>query len=100
MSTVSISVEFAAKGGSRTVNLDNLSTSTTIGEVKNQLGVAANSRFGRQNQFESWDNRRTLADYFVANGEKFDCVIQCMIQEGQPDCDNYEEWLAAHRQNH
>ena len=65
--------------------------------LKKQLKVAENSRFGRLNQFENWDNRRTLDDYFVKNNEQFMCVTQCVIEEGQPNCDDYNEWLAAYK---
>lgn len=62
-----------------------------------KLSVRPNSRFGRLNQFENWDNRRPLSDYFVKNGEQFICVIQCVIEDGQPNVDDYDQWLLANK---
>lgn len=92
-----IVVEISSQMGTKKVVLNNISPSTTIGQLKTQLNVRPNSRFGRQQQFENWDNRRSLADYFVRNGEVFSCVIQCIIEDGQSHFDDYQEWLAANK---
>ena len=95
--SVSIMVELSSKGGDNKINLNNIPLSITVGELKNKLNVPANARFGRVNQFESWDNRRTLSDYFVKNGESFTCVLQCVVEEGQSNFDDYNEWLSANK---
>ncbi|CAF3546091.1 unnamed protein product [Rotaria sp. Silwood1] len=60
----------------------------TIGELKTKLSVRPNSRFGRLNQFENWDNQRPLSDYFVKNGtvptidlasRYNDCCVACIL---------------------
>jgi hypothetical protein len=94
---ISITVEISSKGGGNNVELNNIPLSTTIGELKTKLKVRPNSRFGRVEKFENWDNRRPLSDYFVQNGEQFMCVIQCAIVEGQPEFDDYDEWLSANK---
>ncbi|UJR29778.1 hypothetical protein I4U23_017325 [Adineta vaga] len=94
---ISITVSVSTKGGDKETTLNNISLSTTVGEVKSKLNVKPNSRFGRSNQFENWDNRRPLSDYFVKNGESFDCVIQCNMEEGQSAFDDYNEWLSANK---
>lgn len=94
---VSIKVEISAMGGMRKVNLSNIPLSMTIGELKSRLNVRPNSRFGRSNKYENWDNRRTLSDYFVKNEEQFMCVIQCMVEDGQSDVDDYDQWLLANQ---
>ena len=95
--SVNITVEVSAKGGDRMVDLNSIPLSTTIGELKTKLQVRPNSRFGRLQEYGDWDNRRPLSDYFVKNGEKFDCVIQCVMTEGQPSFDDYEQWLSAYK---
>jgi hypothetical protein len=92
---ISIKVEVSSKGGSNTVDLNNIPSSITVGELKTKLNVRPNSRFGRVDKFENWDNRRPLSDYFVKNGEQFMCVIQCVIVESQPSFDDYDEWLST-----
>lgn len=94
-SLVNITVQVSAMRDNTTIKLNNISTSMTIGDLKNQLKVQPNSRLGRSGQFENWDNRRSLADYFVENDESFDCVVQCVVDNGQPSCDDYNEWLLA-----
>lgn len=95
--SISIKVEIPSKGNNRTVDLNNLSSSTTIGDLKAKLNVQPNSHFGRSDQFENWDNRRTLSDYFVQSGESFQCVIQCSVEDGQASFDDYNEWLTAYK---
>ncbi|CAF1035582.1 unnamed protein product [Rotaria sordida] len=92
---INIIVEISSKGSEKKINLNDIPLSITVGELKKQLKVQPNARFGRLDQFESWDNRRTLSDYFVKNGESFMCVIQCTIEEGQSSFDDYNEWLLA-----
>ena len=94
---ISITVEQSAKGGNTDTILNDISPSMTVGELKKKLNVEANSRFGRKDQFEDWDNRRPLSDYFVKNGELFQCVIQCMMEEGQSSFDDYDQWLAQYK---
>ena len=95
---ISIKVDISGKGGSNTVDLNNISSSMTIGALKAKLRVQPNARFGRLDQFENWDNRCTLSDYFVKSGESFECVVQCVIEDGQSTFDDYNEWLAAYKQ--
>ncbi len=95
--SVSITVAVSAKGGNNQVTLDNIPLSTTVGELKTKLKVRPNSRLGRSNQFENWDNQRSLSDYFVQNGESFDCVIQCTMEDGQSSFDDYNTWLSANK---
>ncbi|CAF2569733.1 unnamed protein product [Rotaria sp. Silwood2] len=92
---VNITVELSSQGGNNKVNLNGIPLSLTVGELKTKLQVPPNSRFGRLDQFENWDNRRSLSDYFIKNGEQFQCVIQCVIEDGQSSFDDYNEWLAA-----
>ena len=94
---VSIKVEISAMGGARKVNLSNIPLSMTIGELKSRLNVRPNSRFGRSNECENWDNRRTFSDYFVKNEEQFMCVIQCVVEDGQSHVDDYDQWLLANQ---
>jgi len=93
--SISMTVEVSAKGSDKKVQLNNIPLSTTVGEVKTKLNVRPNSRFGRVNEFENWDNRRPLSDYFVQDGEQFMCVKQCTMEEGQSSFDDYNEWLSA-----
>lgn len=92
-----ITVEVSSSGGNKNIVLNNIPSSTTVGELKTQLKVRPNSRFGRSDQFENWDNRRSLSDYFVQNGESFQCVVQCAMEEGQSKFDDYNEWLSANK---
>lgn len=94
---ISITVEMSSKGRNTTVDLNDITSSMTIGELKTKLNVRPNSRFGRLNQFENWDNRRSLSDYFVKNSESFQCVKQCTMEDGQPSFDDYNEWLLAYK---
>lgn len=94
---INITVEIPAKGGNTKVNLNNIPLSMTIGELKTKLKVRPNARFGRLNQFENWDNRRPLSDYFVKNGESFQCVVQCIVEDEQQSFDDYNEWLLAYK---
>ncbi|CAF3628218.1 unnamed protein product [Rotaria sp. Silwood1] len=94
---INIIVEVSAKGSDNNINLNNIPTSLTVGELKKQLNVPLNSRFGRLNEFENWDNRRPLSDYFVKNGESFMCVKQCVIEEEQSSFDDYNEWLSTNK---
>lgn len=94
---INLTVEISAKGGNKKVVLNNIPSTTTVGELKIQLEVRPNSRFGRSDKFENWDNRRSLSDYFVKNGESFMCVIQCMMEDGQSEFDDYNEWLSANK---
>jgi len=94
---ISIKVEVSSMGGSNIVDLNTIPPSTTIGELKTKLNVQPNSRFGRLQKFENWDNRRPLSDYFVKNDEQFMCVIQCVMTEGQPTFDDYDQWLSAYK---
>lgn len=94
---VNVKVEISAMRGATTVNLSKIPLSMTIGELKTKLNVRPNSRFGRSNKYENWDNRRTLADYFVKDEEMFSCVVQCMMDDGQPDADDYDQWLLANQ---
>jgi hypothetical protein len=94
---ISITVEVSSQGGNKTFALDNIPSSMSVGELKTQLKVRPNSRFGRLNKFENWDNRRPLSDYFVKSGEQFMCVIQCVIEEGQHSFDDYNEWLSTNK---
>ncbi|CAF3750597.1 unnamed protein product [Rotaria sp. Silwood1] len=87
----------SSKGSDTTVDLNNIPLSMTVGELKTKLNVGPNSRFGRLNQFENWDNRRSLSDYFVETGESFDCVIQSVMEDAQRSFDDYDEWLLANR---
>lgn len=92
---INIKVEISAMRANSTVELKEISSSMTIGEIKKKLNVQPNSRFGRANEFENWDNRRPLSDYFVENGESFQCVTQCVVEDGQSSFDDYNEWLSA-----
>lgn len=94
---INITVEISAMGGNKEVNLSDIPKSMTIGELKTKLSVRPNSRFGRLNRFENWDNQRPLSDYFVKNGEQFTCVIQCIIEDGQQSVDDYNQWLLANK---
>ena len=94
---ISITVDVSSRGGENKVELKDIPLSTTIGDLKTQLNVRPNSRFGRVDQFENWDNRRPLSDYFVKNGENYMCVIQCTMVDGQPDFDDYNEWLSNNK---
>jgi len=94
---INITVEVSSMGGSKIVDLNNISPSITIDELKTKLNVQPNSRFGRLQNFENWDNRRSLSDYFVKNNEQFMCVIQCVMTEGQPTFDDYDEWLSTYK---
>jgi hypothetical protein len=94
---ISITVEVSSQGGNKNVVLNNIPLSISVGELKTQLKVRPNSRFGRFNEYGNWDNRRPLSDYFVKNGESFQCVIQCIIEEGQSSFDDYNQWLAANK---
>lgn len=94
---ISIKVEVSSRGGNKIVEVNNISSSTTVGELKTKLNVQPNSRLGRLEKFENWDNQRSLDDYFLKNGEQLSCVIQCAIQEGQPSFDDYDEWLSANK---
>ncbi|CAF5027016.1 unnamed protein product [Rotaria sp. Silwood1] len=96
---ISITVQISSKGSDATVDLNNIPSSMTIGELKTKLNVRPNSRFGRLNQFENWDNQRPLSDYFVKNGESFDCVIQSVIEDEQRSSDDYDEWLLANQRS-
>jgi len=96
---INITVEVSAKGGNNKIDLTNIPLSMTVGELKTKLNVRPNSRFGRLNEFEDWDNRRSLSDYFVKNDEQFTCVIQCVMAEGQPSCDDYNEWLKTNKKS-
>jgi len=93
---ISIQVEVSSSGGNNMIDLNNIPSSTTVGELKTKLNVRPNSRFGRLNEYGNWDNRRPLSDYFVRNGEQFMCVIQCVMTEGQPDFDDYKQWLSSY----
>ena len=95
---ISVTVELSGKGGNNKIILDNLPVSTTVGELKKQLKTEANARLGRANKFENWDNRRSLSDYFVGNGEQLNCVIQCSKEDGQSSFDDYDESLASRQQ--
>ena len=95
---ISVTVELSSQGGNNKITLDNLPLSTTIGGLKKQLKTEANARLGRANEFENWDNRRSLSDYFVGNGEQLTCVIQCSKEDGQSSFDDYDEWLATRQQ--
>ncbi|CAF3228024.1 unnamed protein product [Rotaria sp. Silwood2] len=95
---IDIKVELPSKGSNNTVDLNKIPLSLTVGELKTKLNVPPNSRFGRSDQFENWDNRRPLSDYFVKNGELFQCVRQCAIEEGQSFFDDYNEWLLANKE--
>ena len=97
MASISIKVDVSSKGSNATVELNNLPPTITIGDLKAKLKVQSNAHFGRLNQFENWDNRRSLSDYFVKNGEPFQCVIQCMMEDGQPTFDDYDECLSANK---
>ncbi len=79
------------------IDLNDIPASITIGELKTKLKVQPNSRFGRLNEYENWDNRRSLSDYLVKNGEQLMCVIQCIRTEGQPDFDDYDQWLSTYK---
>jgi hypothetical protein len=94
---ISITVTISAKGGGNKIPVDNIPSSTTIGDLKKKIKVQPNARLGRSNKFENWDNKRPLSDYFVKDGEIFDCVTQCMMEDGQPEYDDYNEWLAANK---
>ena len=84
-------------GGGQEIELADIRLSTTVGELKKKLSVPPNTRCGRSNQFENWDNRRTLADYFVKDGEHLVCVVQCVREDGQSHYDNYDEWLKSNQ---
>ena len=92
-----LTVEISSRGGGQQIVLNDISPSTTIGQLKTQLNVAENARFGRQDKYENWDNRRPLSDYFVKSDEIFTCVIQCVRENGQSKFDDYEEWLAENK---
>ena len=96
---ISITVEVSAMRSNTQVDLKGIPLSTTVGELKTKLNVRPKSRFGRVDKFENWDNRRSLSDYFVENGESFMCVIQCVMSEGQPSFDDYDEWLSANKKS-
>lgn len=93
--SVNMTIEVAAMRNNTKVELNSIPLTMTIGEVKKKLNVQPNARFGRLNEFENWDNRRPLSDYFVKNGEEFSCVVQCVMEDGQPSCDDYDEWLST-----
>ena len=96
---ISITVQISSKGSDTTVDLNNIPLSMTIGELKTKLNVRPNSHVGRLNRFENWDNRRPLSDYFVENGESFDCVIQSNLEDKQRSFDDYDEWLLANQRS-
>ena len=96
--TISVTVEQSWKGGNTKTTVDNLPLSTTVGELKKRLKTEANGRLGRTGEFESWDNRRSLADYMVKTGEQLECVVQCVREVGQSSFDDYDQWLANRQQ--
>ncbi|CAF1136283.1 unnamed protein product [Didymodactylos carnosus] len=91
---ISIAVTTSSKGGDRTVAVKNIPLSITVGELKTKLTVAETSRLGRLHEFENWDNRRPLSDYFVKDQENLGCVLQCSVEDGQSSYDDYDLWLA------
>lgn len=88
-----IQVEIQMKGGNKIITVEDAQSSLTIGQLKEKISVRPNTRCGRPDQYENWDNRRTLSDYFVKEGERLICVVQCVREEGQSSFDNYDEWL-------
>ena len=97
--TMKLQVEIQMQMGNRVVTLDDAQSSMTIGQLKEKLSVRSNTRCGRENQYENWDNRRTLADYFVKENERLVCVVQCVREEGQSSYDNYDQWLKNYQKN-
>lgn len=91
--TVQIRVKILSMGANRENDLDDIPVSTTIGELKEKLGLRPNTHCGREGQAENWDNRRTLADYSVRDGDQLACIVQCVVQDGQGSHDDYNEWL-------
>ncbi|CAF1036453.1 unnamed protein product [Rotaria sordida] len=91
---ISITVEISPNDGQNEVTLANIPLCMTIGDLKQKLNVEPNSRLGRPHEFENWDNRRQLSDYFVKDYEQLVCVLQCIKEDGQSSCDDYDQWLA------
>jgi hypothetical protein len=71
----------------------------TIGQLKQKLNVEPNSRLGRPNESENWDNRRQLSDYFVKDYEQLVCVLQDIKENRQTLFDDYDQWLTKRTNN-
>jgi len=96
---ISITVELSSVHGQDEITLANLELSMTIGQLKQKLNVEPNSRLGRPNESENWDNRRQLCDYFVKDYEQLVCVLQDIKEARQSSFDDYDQWLAKRTNN-
>lgn len=91
---ISVTVEISSLNGPNEITLANIPQCMTVGDLKLKLHVDPNSRLGRPNEFENWDNRRQVSDYFVRDHEQLVCVLQCAKENEQTSCDDYDQWLA------
>lgn len=94
---ISVTVEISSMNGQNEITLANIPLTMTIGDLKQKLHVEPNSRLGRCHEAENWDNQRQLSDYFVRDHEQLVCVLQCIKEETQSTCDDYDQWLAKRR---